>query len=154
MTTNEKLHDFIRDYFTYKGGQIERKSWLRFKQAAADTSGVPCDMDTLAALFTAYTGDKPSYELGNGMTEWQREECAKKCHRIANALSHDPTSFTDLYNKGLARNGYWGQSAGAPDENDAPMRKCFKAMAESGLIKSVEVKTCGKCCIRLYYLSE
>lgn len=154
MTTNEKLHDFIRDYFTYKGGQIERKSWLRFKKAAADTSGVPCDMDTLAALFTAYTGDKPSYEPWNGMTEWQREECAKKCHRIADALTFDPTSFTDLYNKGLNRNGYWGHSAGAPDENDAPMRKCFKAMAESGLIKSVEVKTCGKCCIRLYYLSK
>ena len=88
------------------------------------------------------------------MTKWEREECANKCHRITDALTHDPTSFTDLYNKGLNRNGYWGHSAGAPNENDAPMRKCFKAMAESGLIKSVEVKTCGKCCIRLYYLSE
>lgn len=154
MTTNEQLHDFIRDYFTYKGRQVERKSWIRFKNAAADTNGISCDKDTLAALFKAYTGDNPSYELGNGMTKWEREECANKCHRIADALTHDPTSFTDLYNKGLGRTGYWGNSAGAPNEPDGAMRKCFKAMAEAGVIKAVEIKTCGKCAIRLYYLAD
>lgn len=155
MAANEKIHNFIHDYFTYRGGQIERKSWIRFKRAAATTSGVPClNMDTLAALYKAYTGDDPSYEAWNTMTKWQREECAKKCHKIADALTFDPTSFTDLYNKGFGRKGYWGHNAGAPDEPDDAMRKCFKAMAEAGVIKAVEVKTCGKCAIRLYYLND
>lgn len=147
MTTNEQIHDFIRDYFAFKGEQVERKSWIRFKNAAADTSGVSCDVHTLAALFKAYTGNNPSYELRKGMTKQQREEYVNKCYKIADALTHDPTSFTDLYNSGLDHEG-------APDENDGAMRKCFKAMAERDLIKSVEIKTCGKCCIRLYYLND
>ena len=147
MTTNEQIHDFIRKYFTVRGEQIERKSWIRFKNAAADTSGVSCDVYTLAALFKAYTGNNTSYELGNGMNEQRREECMSKCFKIADALTHDPTSFTDLYNNGLTHKG-------APDENDGAMRKCFKAMAERDLIKSIEIKTCGKCCIRLYYLND
>lgn len=149
MVTNEQIHDFISKYFTIRGEQVERKSWIRFKNAAADTadtSGVSYDMHTLAALFKAYTGNNPSYELGKGMNEQRREECMNKCFKIANALTHDPTSFTDLYNNGLAHDG-------APDDIcDSAMRKCFKAMAERDLIKSIEVKTCGKCCIRLYYL--
>lgn len=149
MATNEQIHGFIRDYFAFKGGgQVERKSWVRFKNAAADTSGVSCDVYTLAALFKAYTGNNPSYEPGKGMNEQRREECINKCHKIADALTHDPTSFTDLYNNGLAHKG-------APDDIcDSAMRKCFKAMAERDLIKSIEVKTCGKCCIRLYYLND
>ena len=148
MTTNEQIHNFIRDYFAFKGGgQVERKSWIRFKNAADDTSGVSCDVYTLAALFKAYTGNNPSYERRKGMNEQRREECINKCHKIADALTHDPTSFTDLYNNGLAHKG-------APDESDSAMRKCFKAMAERDLIKSIEVKTCGKCCIRLYYLND
>lgn len=147
MATNEQIHDFIRKYFTVRGEQVERKSWIRFKNAAADTSGVSCDVYTLAALFKAYTGNNPSYELGKGVNEQRREECMNKCLKIADALTHDPTSFTDLYNNGLAHKG-------APDENDGAMRKCFKAMAERDLIKSIEVKTCGKCHIRLYYLND
>lgn len=147
MTTNEQIHDFIRDYFAFKIGQVERKSWIRFKNAADNTSGVSCDVYTLAALFKAYTGNNPSYELRKGMTKQQREEYVNKCYKIADALTHDPTSFTDLYNNGLAHKG-------APDENDGAMRKCFKAMAERDLIKSIEIKTCGKCCIRLYYLND
>ena len=147
MVTNEQIHDFIRKYFTVRSEQVERKSWVRFKNAAADTSGVSCDVHTLAALFKAYTGNNPSYELGKGMNEQRREECMNKCFKIADALTHDPTSFTDLYNNGLAHKG-------APDENDGAMRKCFKAMAAAGVIGCVEVKTCGKCCIRLYYLND
>lgn len=144
MTTNEQIHDFIRKYFTVRGEQVERKSWIRFKNAAADT--VSCDVYTLAALFKAYTGNNPSYELGNGMNEQRREECMNKCLKIADALTHDPTSFTDLYNNGVAT---WPM-----DESDSAMRKCFKAMAAAGIIGCVEVKTCGKCCIRLYYLND
>ena len=147
MVANEQIHDFIRKYFTVRSEQVERKSWIRFKNAAADTSGVSCDVYTLAALFKAYTGNNPSYELGKGVNEQRREECMNKCFKIADALTHDPTSFTDLYNNGLAHKG-------APNENDGAMRKCFKAMAEHDLIKSIEVKTCGKCCIRLYYLND
>lgn len=147
MVANEQIHDFIRKYFTVRSEQVERKSWIRFKNAAINTSGVSCDVYTLAALFKAYTGNNPSYELGKGVNEQRREECMNKCFKIADALTHDPTSFTDLYNNGLAHKG-------APDENDGAMRKCFKAMAEHDLIKSIEVKTCGKCCIRLYYLND
>ena len=147
MVTNEQIHDFIRKYFTVRSEQVERKSWVRFKNAAAATNGVSCDVHTLAALFKAYTGNNPSYELGKGVNEQRREECMNKCFKIADALTHDPTSFTDLYNNGLAHKG-------APDENDGTMRKCFKAMAAAGVIGCVEVKTCGKCCIRLYYLND
>lgn len=153
MATNDKIHDFIRDYFSYEGKEVERNSWTRFKAAAARTSGAPCDMETLASLFEEYTGDKTSYKRKNVMPEWKCEEYAKQCHRVADALTHDPTSFTDLYNKAFELYDFWGRGA-APAVTDTSMRHCFRVMAEEGLIGMIEVKTCGKCAIRLYYLKD
>lgn len=85
------------------------------------------------------------------MEPWRAEQYQKDANRIVDALTHDPTSFTDLYNKaGLNPFGY----SAAPMHGTDSLRKCFKAMAAAGVVGCMEIKTCGKCHIRLYYLND
>ena len=147
MANIDKLHEFITNYFACKeGGLIERKSFKRFKAAMPDTM----DAETVKAAYEAFTGDTPYYNKENGFPVYKLKEYASKCHEIAEALTGDPTSFTDLYNNAFKR----PSSYGAPNDTDI-MRKCFKAAAtQAHIIGYVEVRTCGKCHIRLYYLND
>lgn len=153
MTTNEKLHEFIERYYSREDGgePIERKSFIRFKSAMS----VYMDADAIEAAYTAFTGNTPRYTyINNTVPYWVLAEYRDKAHKVADALTCDPTSFTDLYNAAFDRVTYGGKSMGAPHESTDNLRKCFKAAAKAGIIGVVEVNTCGKCCIRLYYLSE
>lgn len=143
MANINKMHEFITNYFACKeGGLIERKSFERFKAAMPDTM----DAETVKAAYTAYTGDAPYYNKGNGYPAYRLKEYEAKCHGIAAALTGDPTSFTDLYNTAFKRSYKYG----APGDSDI-MRKCFVAAAYQGVIGHMEIRTCGKCHIRLYY---
>lgn len=143
MANTNKMHEFITNYFTNKeGGLIERKSFKRFKAAMPDTM----DAETVKAAYTQFTGDTPYYNKNNGYPAYKLKEYEAKCHEIADALTGDPTSFTDLYNKAFKRPCFYG----APGDTDL-MRKCFTDMAYYDVIGHMEIRTCGKCHIRLYY---
>lgn len=148
---------FIENYWSkyLHDGTVERKAWRRFKEAAARTSGIPCDMETLASLFVEFTGEQPTYSYSNNLPEYRIIEYKEKCIRMADALTTEPESISDLFNVGSygRKKGYFYRSS-APLHSDCPdsVRRCFVKMAECGLINMVEIRTCGRCHIRLFSL--
>lgn len=143
--SKQTANDFISKYYDVnKGIEVcERKSFVRFR----DAMPLGLDREQIEQAYTAFSGKSPRYnKAASPMGPWRIEEYKNKANRIiADALTHDPTSFTDLATK-----------AHVPlcDSANGSLRKCFKAMAAAGVIGCVEVKTCGKCHIRLYYLND
>lgn len=144
------MHDFISRYYSRKEGETcERKSFVRFRDAMPATM----DANAIENAYTAFSGKSPRYvkTACGSLSDYDREEYARKACTIADSLTHDPTSFTDLYNAaGVGR--HW--PTGAPVESTDNLRKCFKKAADAGIIGCMEIKTCGKCAIRLYYLND
>ena len=140
MANMEQVHEFIKNYYTSEYGEVERKSYKRFKAVMPKEMGE----DAIKTAYTAFAGDTPTYNLHSELPKWKREDYKDKAHRIADALTHDPTSFTDI-----------ATNAVVPiHEADSSLRKCFQAMFYAGIIGCMEIKTCGKCHIRLYYLND
>lgn len=151
--SKQTAHEFVTSYYDVEKGNTvcERKSFVRFRKA------MPLDMDetTIESAYTAFSGKSPRYnKAASSMEPWRAEEYKSKANRIVDALTHDPMSFTDLYNVAFGVHKTYFHSNGAPAEPTDSLRKCFKAMADAGIVGCVEVKTCGKCHIRLYYLND
>lgn len=143
--SKQTANDFISKYYDVnKGIEVcERKSFVRFR----DAMPLGLDREQIEQAYTAFSGKSPRYnKAASPMRPWRIEYYKSKANRIiADALTHDPTSFTDLVTKA---------HISIDDPADGSLRKCFKAMAAAGVIGCVEVKTCGKCHIRLYYLND
>lgn len=141
--SKQTAHEFVSNYYDVENGmEIERKSFIRFRDAMSS------DMDDAAIenAYTAFSGKSPRYnsKKSNFFEPWQVENYKVVAHRIVDALTHNPTSFTDLVT-----------NANAPIwMSDSSLRKCFKEMAAEGFVGCMEIKTCGKCHIRLYYLDD
>ena len=151
--SKQTAHEFVTSYYDVEKGTkpCERKSFVRFRKA------MPLDMDesVIENAYTAFSGKSPRYNSSaTSMEPWRADQYTRDANRIVDVLTHDPTSFTDLYNKaGLNKYTKYNFNA-APIEPTSSLRKCFKAMADAGIVGCVEVKTCGKCHIRLYYLND
>ena len=151
--SKQTAHEFVTNYYDVEKGAKprERKSFVRFRKA------MPLDMhpDAIEVAYTAFSGKSPRYNsAATSMEPWRADQYKKDANRIVDALTHDPTSFTDLYNKaGLNQYSKYNDN-GAPIEPTSSLRKCFKAMADAGIVGCMEIKTCGKCHIRLYYLND
>ena len=140
--SKQAAHKFIYDYYDVVNDmKIERKDFRRFREA------MPSDMDDAAIedAYTAFSGESPYYDnTGSSMVPWRAEERECRAHRIINVLTHDPISFAELVN-----------DACIPIfDTDESILECFEAMAAEGIIGCMEIKTCGKCHIRLYYLND
>ena len=138
--SKQTAHEFVSSYYDVEKGMetCERKSFIRFRDA------MPLGMDESAIenAYTAFSGKSPRYnKKAVTMSPWLANEYKNRASRIIDVLTHDPISFTDLATK-------------ARVSHTESLRKCFKAMAAAGIIGCVEVKTCGKCHIRLYYLND
>ena len=148
--SKQTAHEFVTSYYDVEKGNTvcERKSFVRFY----DAMPLGLDREQIEQAYTAFSGKSPRYnKAASSMEPWRAEQYKKDAHRIVDALTHDPTSFTDLYNKaGLNPFGY----SAAPMHGTDSLRKCFKAMAAAGVVGCMEIKTCGKCHIRLYYLND
>ena len=151
--SKQTAHEFVSNYYDIEKGSetCERKSFIRFRKA------MPLDMDETAIenAYTAFSGKSPRYnKAATSMEPWRAEDYKSKANRIVDALTHDPMSFTDLYNAAFGAHKNYFYRSSAPTEPTDSLRKCFKNMAAAGIIGCVEVKTCGKCHIRLYYLND
>lgn len=141
--SKQTAHKFISNYYDVeKSGQMcERKSFIRFRDA------MPSDMDDTAIeeAYAAFSGKSPRYNKATtSMEPWRAKGYKRLAHRIVDALTHEPTSLTDL-----------ATSDNGPTRIPADsIRKCFKEMAAEGFVGCMEIKTCGKCHIRLYYLND
>ena len=150
--SKQTAHEFVSNYYDIEKGSetCERKSFVRFRKA------MPLDMhpDAIEVAYTAFSGKSPRYnKVANPMEPWRAEQYKKDAHRIIDVLTHDPMSFTDLHNAAMSVGRHY-ELVGTPIEPTGSLRKCFKAMAAAGIIGCIEVKTCDKCHIRLYYLND
>lgn len=142
--SKQTAHEFVSNYYDAEKGSetCERKSFIRFRDA------MPLDMhpDAIEVAYTAFSGKSPRYNKNvSYLAPWRAEEYKNTANRIVDALTHDPTSFADL-----AANAH----VHTYEPGNTSLRKCFKAMAAAGVIGCMEIKTCGKCYIRLYYLND
>lgn len=142
--SKQTAHEFVSSYYDVEKGveTCERKSFIRFR----DAMPLGLDAEQVENAYRAFSGKSPRYnKTPSTMEPWRAEEYKSKANRIVDALTHDPTSFADLATKA---------HMSTRREPNGSLRRCFKAMAAAGVIGCVEIKTCGKCFIRLYYLND
>ena len=141
--SKQTAHEFVTSYYDVEKGSetCERKSFIRFR----DAMPLGLDREQIEQAYTAFSGKSPYYnKMASAMPLWLAEGYQRDANRIVDALTHDPTSFTDLATKAHV----------FTEESTGSLRKCFKNMAAAGIVGCMEVKTCGKCHIRLYYLND
>lgn len=151
--SKQTAHEFVSNYYDVENGveTYERKSFIRFR----DAMPLGLDREQIEQAYTAFSGKSPRYNKTAISTEpWRAEDYKSKANRIVDALTHNPTSFTDLYNMTCSAHKAYFYRSSAPTEPTDSLRKCFKAMAAAGIVGCMEIKTCGKCHIRLYYLND
>lgn len=151
--SKQTAHEFVSNYYDVEKGveTCERKSFVRFR----DAMPLGLDAEQVENAYRAFSGKSPRYnKTATSMEPWRTEQYKNEANRIVDALTHNPTSLTDLYNKaGLNPLTKYGHSTAIMGACSS-LRKCFKAMAAAGIVGCMEIRTCGKCHIRLYYLND
>lgn len=172
---NEKRAEvaaFIRAYFSEERESAEqnvceRKGFTDFKRRMAEMEGKAKGSDLhmteeqAAALYQLATGESATY-IRKSPTKTRPEKVndalAAVALRAYDLLDSHPTSVTDLCEKAKSeklrdsftelRNHYW------LNDNYAGIRQCFKELAAREWVGMQEVKTCGRCYIRVYYRND
>ena len=150
--SKQTAHEFVSNYYDTEEGSetCERKSFIRFR----DAMPLGLDAEQIENAYRAFSGKSPRYnKSAASMEPWRAEQYKNDANRIVDVLTHDPTSFTDLYNN-AGLNPFDKYNHVAPINDCPSLRKCFKAMAAAGIVGCLEIRTCGKCHIRLYYLND
>lgn len=158
----ESVKNFVMRYYSpdpEKRRTVERKPYARFKAACASIPGAPDNDAAIEALFERFTGLTPTYSFDHDAhdADWY-EDMQQAAAYLTLALDDTYRSVSDLYAISPLRNKYasayyYLNPCALPEKYDH-LRKCFKDMAAQGIIDCLEVKTCGKCAIRLYKLKE
>lgn len=95
--SKQTAHEFVSSYYDVEKGTetCERKSFIRFR----DAMPLGLDAEQVENAYMAFSGKSPRYnKAATSMEPWRAEDYKSKANRIVDALTHDPTSFTDLYN--------------------------------------------------------
>ena len=152
--SKNKAIAFIDKYYSNKYEKHPRKSFTRLCDAIKQTSGAPCyDNETMEALYVNLTGERPYYYYATHSPKWYANMQAVATD-IVNHLTNVATSLSDIYRECNPNVYPWyAPSKSMPHEYDS-IRKCFKAMADQGVIGCVSLKTCGRIALRLYYLND
>lgn len=160
----ESVKNFVMRYYSPdpdKRGTVERKPYTRFKAACQSIPGAPDNDAAIEAIFERFTGLTSTYSFDRDYhdAEWY-DKMQLAAAYLTLALDETYRSVSDLFassplfNKCLQDHGYYYRNMHVlPDEYNH-LRKCFKDMAAQGIIDCLEVRTCGKCAIRLYRLKE
>ena len=147
--TTQTAIEFIDKFFT-EANTIERKTFKKFVEAMPEDCLTPEQIET---SYTAFTGKKPRYVVWNALTS---TEC-QQARNIGRAmleiikLNETPISFSDAYLKVAQPVSRWEHkvpNTGVP----GALRRCFKDMVKAQAIDALEIKTCGRVAIRMYYL--
>lgn len=158
----ESVKNFVMRYYSpdpEKRGTVERKPYARFKAACQSIPGAPDNDAAIEALFERFTGLTPTYSFDHDAhdADWY-EDMQQAAACLTLALDDTYRSVSDLYAISPLRNeyarAYYYLNPCTLPKTYNHLRKCFKDMAAQGIIDCLEVKTCGKCAIRLYKLKE
>lgn len=157
----ENVKDFIMRYYSpdsEKRGTVERKPYARFKAACQSIPGAPDNDAAIEVLFERFTGLTPTYSFDHNYDADWYDEMQQAATMLTLALDNTYRSVSDLFACSPLRNqcvrASWEHISYALPGKYDHLRKCFKDMAAQGIIDCLEVKTCGKCAIRLYRLKE
>lgn len=143
-TTNPAIIEFINEFFKQDAARpVERKDFKRFK--AAFPEGTP----NLEEIYFKYSGESATYQPHRPYSQGELDSFRSQAIDMVMRLTHDPKSFTDLYGlrdkwQNITRPASW-----TPGVN--LVRDCFWKMGYHGLIGMMEIETCGRVAIRLYY---
>lgn len=157
----KNVREFVMRYYSpdpTKRGTVERKPWKRFKNASKNVGFAVTDDSVLASLFEEFTGLTPMYSFDHDYhdAKWY-DDMGQAAAMLTLALDDTYRSVSDLYTNSplfnMYKRDYWINSHVLPDRYNH-LRKCFKDMAAQGVIDCLEIKTCGKCAIRLYKLKN
>lgn len=146
---------FINEYYSNKHEKRPRKSFKRLCDAIKQTSGSPCyDNETMEALYVNLTGEKPYCDFGSNKTEEWYEDMRFAAYKIINHLTDEPTSLSDIFRShNTDMYPRYRDTRAMPARYDS-IRKCFKTMADRGIIGCVSIRTCGRVYLNLYYLND
>ena len=143
-TTTNAAIEFINEFFKAAATRpMERKDFKRFKKAFPE--GTP----NLEEAYFNYCGENATYQLHRTYSQSELDLFRSQAIDMTTRLTCNPQSFTDLY--GLRDK--W-QNIMRPDvcmPGIKLLRECFYKMGKHGLIGTVEIETCGRVAIRLYY---
>ena len=96
--SKQTAHEFVSNYYDAEKGSetCERKSFVRFR----DAMPLGLDDEQVENAYRAFSGKSPRYnKVTSSMEPYRAEQYKNDAHRIVDILTHDPMSFTDLYNK-------------------------------------------------------
>lgn len=158
----ENVKNFVMRYYSpdpEKRGTVERKLYARFKAACQSIPGAPDNNAAIEALFKSFTGLTPTYSFDHDYhdAEWYGK-MQQGAAMLTLALDDTYRSVSDLFARSPLYNqckyASWEHISYALPDKYNHLRKCFKDMAAQGIIDCLEIKTCGKCAIRLYKLKK
>lgn len=142
MTTTNAIQ-FINEFFEQNAARpIERKDFKHFKKAFPE--GTP----NLEEAYFNYCRKSATYYPHYTYSQSELDVFRTQAIDMVTRLTHDPQSFTDLYGLRDRRQNI-RRPVTTPGVN--LIRDCFWKMGYHGLIGMVEVKTCGRVAIRLFY---
>lgn len=144
MTTTTNAIEFINKFFEQNDARpVERKDFKRFKMAFPE--GTP----NLEEIYFKYCGESATYYCQHrAYSQHEIELLRAQAIDMVTRLTCDPQSFTDLY--GL-RDRWQNIKRPVTTPGVNLIRKCFQEMGDYGLIGMMEIKTCGRVAIRLFY---
>lgn len=141
---------FVDAFFEGRSEEKARKEFKRFRDVMPDGM----EPQEIEAMYQKFSGKSAFYEKQCFYSPEELEDAKSIVLGMLPHLNEKPTSFADIYLKYLEERGIYGRILGTlPRIPYEPMlRRCFKEMAQINLIRCIEVKTCGKVAIRLYWL--
>lgn len=149
-TTTNAINEFTNSFFENRSPKAPYTEYVRFRKAMPESM----NPQEIEALYEKFAKHPAYYEK---QCSYSPEELADAKSIVLNMLQYldgEPTSFADIYIKYLENHGfsirYMNVLPHIPYE--AMLRKFFKELAQNNLIRCIEVKTCGKVAIRLYWL--
>lgn len=155
-TKTNDAYEFIAEFFNPDSVVHERAGFLKLKEAFAEANHQndlsEQDEQLCAALFEKMTRKKTTYSIERHLSSYDARRYENMTREIVDSLTSDPTSVSDIYDA-LPTHRSRGYYYAKNKHREIPrlVRECMRKMAENGLIGMMEVKTCGKCAIRLYY---
>lgn len=149
-TTNPAINEFANTFFENRSDKAPYAEYVRFRKAMPATM----QLQEIEAIYESFAKHPAYYEKQSFYSDEELADAKSIVLNMLQYLDGEPASFADIYIKYLENHGfnirYKNVLPHIPYE--AMLRKFFKELAQNNLIRCIEVKTCGKVAIRLYWL--
>lgn len=144
MTT---INEFVNTFFENRSDKAPYAEYVRFRKA------MPKSMNPqeIEALYERFAKHPAYYEKQSFYSAEELEEAKNILFDMLSLLDSEPTSFTDIYQKYQNIHNFRGFFAPSHIPYDNMLRRCFKELAARKMVQCIEVRTCGKVAIRLYW---